>query len=251
MFKKIISFDQNEKVTTLVPDDIVRLLLELRDMFEPETELPRDFLPPPAATKKVAPVVVQKVTGILNRKPIDPTPASKKISASTSNKETLQTRSTLQPAPLIESRSNGGSKQNTESEDIHIPAFLRKRRAISPTPIPRRERPQPHYHTPEPIVTPPTDRQKTEFVSRLKSPTPPEIPEVPQPTLRLVSFPETLGYEASLDWLRNEPIVQVGLGAVQEIPAYTRDDLSIMALFNREYPVLYTAFTRLHKLSSH
>lgn len=72
-----------------------------------------------------------------------------------------------------------------------------------------------------------------------------------EPISPTVTFPETLGYEAGLEWLRNEPSVQAGLEAAQNIPSFKRDDLSITALFRREYPVLHTAFTRLRTLSKH
>lgn len=77
------------------------------------------------------------------------------------------------------------------------------------------------------------------------------MPEVREPISPTVTFPETLGYEAGLEWLRNEPSVQAGLEAAQNIPSFKRDDLSITALFRREYPVLHTAFTRLRSLSKH
>lgn len=95
---------------------------------------------------------------------------------------------------------------------MHVPAFLKNRRVVAVTRIPKRESPKPTYHIPEQAIVPkPTERPKfqTVVVKRPIAPTPPEeIPEVPEVTPAVVSFPETLGYEAGLEWLRNEPSVK-------------------------------------------
>lgn len=162
---------------------------------------------------------------------------------------------TKEPVELMEPKSNGWHKKNADlEEEVHIPAFLKNRRQVRATPIPKRESIRPTYDISEPRVAPITERPKFEtIVVATPKPLPivEEVPEVIEPIIPDVTFPEFLWYEASLAWLRNEPSVQAGLEAAQNIPSFKRDDLSITALFRREYPVLHTAFTRLRSLSKH
>lgn len=162
---------------------------------------------------------------------------------------------TKEPAEFMEPKNNGWHKKNPDvEEEVHIPAFLKNRRQVRATPIPKRESIRPTYDISEPRVAPITEHPKFQTVVIEKSkplPTIEETPEVREPISPTVTFPGTLGYEAGLEWLRNEPSVQAGLEAAQSIPSFKRDDLSITALFRREYPVLHTAFTRLRSLSKH